>query len=497
MSASLALWAGGNELESLELLLVNYSAPNEYQKYKDQYELLFLDTIVPILFGNSKSISYEPSSTQNGYFSINTTQPPYFIERYEDLAQGSIYGDTDYYNYTTTGAFDASYYPIGRFSNEFGFHSMPSLQTWQEILPSSELYFNSTGVLGHNRHYPPGNLDVTNFTLSLKGMGEMTIAAQLWYPVPNKTDSVANFSAWSHTTQIFQADYYSSQIQFYRRGSGLPQRSLGSLYWQLEDIWQGPTWAGIEFSGRWKVLHYIAKDIYSNVIITPSYNHTTDELQVYVVSDLWSTAVGNATAEWMDWSGNIVTDIPSIFPRTTSSTSNGNGTFTAPVSVGAINATQISTPNVTLTSLLNSTSSNTSSLVLRLTTTVTGTPPNSNISQTYSHVNWFHPLPLSQTPLVDPGLTITHDNASQTFTVEATKGVSAWTWLDYPAVNEADSPSGDVLAETFVVTLDSNGFWLAKGEKRTVGYETRGTDTGAGAWIESVTVQSLWNNTQP
>ena len=183
-------------------------------KYKDQFQTLFLDTIVPILFGNSRSISYTPSSTANGYLSLNFTQPPYFTERYETVAQGSIYGDTDYYNYTTTGAFDASYYPIGRFSNEFGFHSMPSLQTWQEVIPSTDLYFNSTGVLQHMRHYPPGDLSVTNFTNALRGMGEMTDAVQLWYPVPNKTDPVANFSAWCHTTQIFQADYYSSQIQF-------------------------------------------------------------------------------------------------------------------------------------------------------------------------------------------------------------------------------------------------------------------------------------------
>ena len=72
--------------------------------------------------------------------------------------------------------------------------------------------------------------------------------------VPNKTDSVANFSAWCHTTQIFQADFYKSEIQFYRRGSGFPNRQLGSLYWQLEDIWQAPSWAGIEYDGKGALL---------------------------------------------------------------------------------------------------------------------------------------------------------------------------------------------------------------------------------------------------
>lgn len=80
---------------------------------------------------------------------------------------------------------------------------------------------------------------------------ETTDKKMMWKQVPNKTDPLANFSAWCHTTQIFQADFYKSEIQFYRRGSGFPNRQLGSLYWQLEDIWQAPTWAGIEYDGMY------------------------------------------------------------------------------------------------------------------------------------------------------------------------------------------------------------------------------------------------------
>ena len=269
-----------------------------------------------------------------------------------------------------------------------------------------------------------------------------------------------------------------TSLSQYRRGSGLPQRNLGSLYWQLEDIWQGPTWAGIEYSGRWKVLHYTAKDIYSNIIVTPFYNYTTDQLLVYVVSDLWSPASGTATAQWLDWSGNVLSDIPSIFPNTTSATS--NGTSTRSVTVGALNATQISTSE-TLTSLLSSSSHNTSSILLRLTVNMTSTSPNNSTNTTFTHEAFFHPISLAQSPLVNPGLTLSHDNSTQTFTIEATTGVSAWTWLDYP--------------QGVTVTFDTNGFWLAKGETKVVGYEVR-DDTTAGQWTEEVTVGSLWNNTQ-
>jgi beta-mannosidase len=171
----------------------------------------------------------------------------------------------DYYNYDSQWAFDEDAYPVGRFSNEFGYHSMPSEQSWKSVLDHDDLHFNSSVVQLRNHHYPSGGLNTTNFANSTKGMAEMTIAAERWYRTPPRGETledgtegdggIEHFKAWCHVTQIFQADYYKSQIMFYRKGSGMKERQLGSLYWQLEDIWQAPTWAGIEYDGRWKVLH--------------------------------------------------------------------------------------------------------------------------------------------------------------------------------------------------------------------------------------------------
>ncbi|KKY17192.1 putative beta-mannosidase [Phaeomoniella chlamydospora] len=245
---------------------------------------------------------------------------------------------------------------------------------------------------------------------------------------------------------MFQADYYSSQIQFYRRGSGLKQRTLGSLYWQLEDIWQAPTWAGIEYDGRWKALHYIAKDIYSNVIISPFYNYTTQLLDVYVTSDLWDAVTGTASATWYGWNGTVL-DLPAFTD--------------SPVTVGALNTSQIFSRN--LTTLLGSQYDPTN-VLLQLSVNATGSKPNSDAQQAFTHTNWFHASPLSTARLVDPGLILSHDPSSRTFTVEATSGISAWTWLDYPA--------------GALVAFDANGFWLAKGEKKILSYEVRIDTTG-------------------
>ncbi|KAL0265108.1 hypothetical protein SLS55_001067 [Diplodia seriata] len=462
---SLAMWAGGNELENLELPTAEEASPEDFPRLLAEYETLFLDTLVPIVFGNSRSISYAPSSTTNGWLYLNHSAPKPMIERYENTTEGSIYGDTDYYNYDSAFAFNYSSYPVGRFSNEFGYHSMPSLQTWRQAVDEEDLWFNSSVIQLRNHHYPPGGLNTTNFANTTKGMGEMTIAAQRWYPVPNKENSIANFSAWCHTTQIFQADFYKSQIMFYRRGSGMPERQLGSLYWQLEDIWQAPTWAGIEYDGRWKVLHYVAKDVYQNVIITPFWNITTGDLEVYVTSDLWETATGTANFTWMNYAGELL---------------NVSTPTSAVVEVGAINTTRVLSANTNdILSGIDPTD-----VLLVLDVDVEGSLPNTNTTQTFAHRNWWHASTLAEASLVDPKVSVTHsgDAGTGTFIVTAEKGVAAWVWLDYPA--------------NAVVFFDDNAFWLLPGENKEVGYTVQKDDTGS-AWVDGVTVRSLWDNTLP
>ena len=407
-------------------------------------------------------------------------------ERYNNVTPGYIYGDTDHYDYDSSVAFNLSSYPVGRFANEFGFHSMPSLQSWEEAVAPEDLHFNSTTIQLRNHHYPSGSLNTTNFPNTTKGMGEMTIAVELYYPSPNKADPLANFSSWCLATQIFQADFYRSQITYYRRGSGMPERQLGSLYWQLEDIWQAPTWAGIEYSGRWKVLHYVAKDIYSRVIVAPYWNYTTGDLSVYVTSDLWETVNGTVDLTWYDWSGKVLANVSNTSNSGGSSTNSPaeSGSVSVPFSVGALNTTKVMQTN---TNTLSKTGVDLTNALLRMNLTAMGHLPNSNndTPSTFAHEFFYHPiLSLADAKLTDPGLTLksNNDSASPVFTVEATTGVAAWTWLDFPS---------GVLGN-----FEDNGFWLVPGQAKTVAFEVK-NDTTDGRWVQDVTVSSLWDFTTP
>lgn len=337
---------------------------------------------------------------------------------------------------------------------------MPSLQTWRQAVDEKDLQFNSSTVMLRNHHYPAGGTETHNYKNSSMGMAEMTMAVEQYYPIPNKENSVANFSAWCHATQIFQADMYKSEIQFYRRGSGMPERQLGSLYWQLEDIWQAPTWAGIEYDGRWKVLHYVARDIYKPVIVAPYWNYTTGDLSIYVTSDLWESARGTVNLTWVDLAGK---GIPG----------NANTTMSTQFTVGGLNTTKIFEANISDLNLPDKTNA-----VLVMSVTAHGRLPNTQVLTAFTHQNKFTPVFPSEVSLVDPKIEVSHDAKTGLFTVEAKNGVSLYTWLDYPA--------------GVVGYFDDNSFTLLPGEKRQIGFTVQKDET-SGKWVEGVTVQSIWD----
>ena len=77
---------------------------------------------------------------------------------------------------------------------------------------------------------------------------------------------------------------------------------MGILYWQMNDIWQGPSWASMEFGGRWKPLHYAVKRAYAPV--ASSLLKTSDgTLQLWIVNDQMTDVEIEFVIEPISWSG--------------------------------------------------------------------------------------------------------------------------------------------------------------------------------------------------
>jgi len=47
----------------------------------------------------------------------------------------------------------------------------------------------------------------------------------------------------------------------------LKPNCLGSIYWQLNDIWPCPSWSSLEYSGKRKLFMYAAKKFYEDIYL--------------------------------------------------------------------------------------------------------------------------------------------------------------------------------------------------------------------------------------
>ncbi|KAG1751293.1 glycoside hydrolase family 2 protein [Suillus paluster] len=436
-------WAGGNEIEGI-VMSANTSLANGTH-YLDEFVYLFQDYLHDIVLSETNSVPLDP-----------------YVIRFANGTPGYIYGNTERYNYNASLAFDLTTYPVGRFVNEFGFHSMPSFYSWEEVLENPEDYaFNSTVVMSRDHHPPAGNLAWPNPNAP-QGQYQMSSAVELWLPTPGTSDSNQTFAQWCWSTQLFQSMNMVAQIAWYRRGAGLGENNLGSLVWQLNDIWQGVSWSAIEYSGRWKVLQYGMATVYSPVIIDPFWFPGNESLTILATSDRWETVDGTAQLTWYDWNGNAI------------------NSMTTPFSIPTLN-NSIIYEGIGLDTILPS-GYNANDVWLLM--NVTATTDNKLVTSE----SYFTPVSLAYSNLVDPKIAVTASD-NYTFTLSAKGGVGAWTWLDHP--------SGTVGYFVDTTTgLPSNGYYLIPGIDRTVQFilSTK-LSTVQSSDPSDFVVRSLWNNT--
>jgi beta-mannosidase len=58
---------------------------------------------------------------------------------------------------------------------------------------------------------------------------------------------------------------------------------MGSLYWQINDVWPSISWASIDYNGQWKLLHYAARRFFAPEAIVAE--HRGAATRVVLVSD--------------------------------------------------------------------------------------------------------------------------------------------------------------------------------------------------------------------
>ncbi|CAL8069236.1 unnamed protein product [Orchesella dallaii] len=263
---SLAMWAGNNENEGALRGHWWGGAPWAYQKR--DYIKMYIDTIKVLVEELDPSRRYIPSSPTNG----KRTEDEGWVAN----EPGSLnYGDIHAYNYYGDN-WDWTIFTRGRYSSEYGYQSFPHYETLAEVADNITTWTFDSPMMEHRQRHPRGNSELVRMVSD-------------HFPAPSNHNSVEAFPYMLYMVQLTQAMAQKTQTEFYRRlvdkldtsGTG---HNMGALYWQLNDIWQGCSWAGVEIKGRWKIFMYYAVNFFSPVLASP-YRESNGDVVIELISD--------------------------------------------------------------------------------------------------------------------------------------------------------------------------------------------------------------------
>ena len=80
-------------------------------------------------------------------------------------------------------------------------------------------------------------------------------------------------------------------------------KSMGCVYWQYNDCWPCSSWASVDYFGRWKALHYMARRFYAPLLVSGAEDVKGGKVDLYVTSDRRENCQGSLRWTITDVSG--------------------------------------------------------------------------------------------------------------------------------------------------------------------------------------------------
>ncbi|MDE6621747.1 MAG: glycoside hydrolase family 2 protein [Lachnospiraceae bacterium] len=246
--ASLGLWCGNNEIESAWHHWGDFQ--NESMYLRADYIKLFEEILPKALCEEDDVTFYWPSSPSSGGCFDDPDSDRRGDVHYWDVWHGQK-PFSDYQKY---------YF---RFCSEFGFQSFPCLKTVESFTEQRDRNIFSKVMESHQKND------------SANGKILYYLSENFRYP--------KDFKSLLYVSQILQGMAVRSGVDHWRRNRG---RCMGTLYWQVNDNWPVASWAGIDYYGRWKALHYMAAKFYAPVAV--SIQKTKDSIGVYLENETFA-----------------------------------------------------------------------------------------------------------------------------------------------------------------------------------------------------------------
>jgi beta-mannosidase len=269
---SIVIWCGNNEVETgwwhwgdRQEFKASISPDTRDRVWQD-YVIMFADILKSAVSEYADPTPYTPSSPSANF---------------EEVPDNQHNGDMHYWAVWHQQAPAEDYTKqFPRFMSEYGFQSFPEMRTIRTFANKPEDFdIRSTVMQAHQKN---------------KGGNERILTYMLReYREPK------DFASFVYLSQVQQAEIIKIGAEHLRRQR---PRTMGSLYWQLNDCWPVASWASIDYYGRWKALQYYARRFYDDVLISPFLHD--DKVDVYVVSDKLQPLSGAIHMRLLDFSGN-------------------------------------------------------------------------------------------------------------------------------------------------------------------------------------------------
>ena len=223
--ACLLLWCGNNEMESAWAHWGNFQEepPALRADYIKMFEYILPRTVQSC---DHQTFYWASSPSSGGCF-----------DRPDEETDGDVhYWDvwhgrkpfTDYRKYKF------------RFCSEFGFQSFPSVKTIDAFTEPKDRNAFSKGMETHQKN------DSANGTILAY------ISQNFRYP--------GTLCGLIYLSQVLQGMAIKYGVEHWRRQRG---QCMGSLFWQLNDNWPVVSWSAVDYFGRYKMLHYVARRFYA------------------------------------------------------------------------------------------------------------------------------------------------------------------------------------------------------------------------------------------
>lgn len=225
--ASLGLWCGNNEMESFL-----YEGYGETPLLKGDYTRMYSYVIPKIIRREDPDAFYWPSSPSSG----GDFDDP------QDETRGDAHYWAVWHGYRPFPDYRLHTF---RYASEFGFESMPSMKQIEAFTEPEDRNPFSFVMQRHQKCFG--------------GFSKMMVYMTQYLRYPTSLEEFV------YASQLLQAQAMRYAVEHWRRHRG---QCMGTIVWQLNDCWPVASWSSIDYSGRWKALHYFEKRFFAPVLLS-------------------------------------------------------------------------------------------------------------------------------------------------------------------------------------------------------------------------------------